>query len=163
MTPRRLIVLALSTVSCLVAFGLWWFSPREILKRKTHSLLAVLTLEKGGSRINRHAGAYKLNALLAPNVTLETDTLEEASGTFERAELESAYTYLCEHTQHSHFTLKNLESITLSGDEADVAMTLESQVKLPNLSLADGIYQVQMHWQKSADSWRLTRAAWQKK
>jgi hypothetical protein len=163
MTSRRLIVLALSSVACLVALGVWWFSPQEILKRKTRALLAVLTLEKGDGRISRHAGAYKLNALLAEKVTLETDTLEEASGTFDKAELESAYTYLCEHTQHSHFTLKKLEPITLSGDEADVSMTLESKVQLPNFSLADGLYQAQLHWQKSADTWRLTRAAWQKK
>ena len=67
-----------------IVFCLWWYSPTQVIKRRTASLLSTLTMAAGDGKANRHMGAYSLNGLLAPQVALETPTIDEANGTFER-------------------------------------------------------------------------------
>ena len=145
----------------LVIFGVWWFSPTQVLKRRTQSLLTTLTLDGGSGKIGRQMAGYSLNALLAAEVELENPTLTEANGRFERAELESAFSWLCEQAKQTHFKLKNFKSVTLQGDKAQVALTLDGLVVLPSYRPADGLYEVTFDWKKEEDGWRLTRAAWQ--
>ena len=51
-------------------------------------------------------GVYSLNALLASEVELENPTIEEANGTFERSEMESAFSWLCEQAKQTRFELE---------------------------------------------------------
>jgi hypothetical protein len=147
-------------VVILAAAGFWWFSPTQALKRKTHSLLETLTFDSGSGHVSRQAGAYALNTLLAPQVTLDTPTIKEANGTFERAELESAYSWLANQAKQTRFELLDFQSIDLKGQKATLKLSLEAVVELPNYRPADGTYDVTFDWEKSEDGWRLHRAVW---
>ncbi|MES2439622.1 MAG: hypothetical protein V4584_11170 [Verrucomicrobiota bacterium] len=147
-------------VAVLAALGVWWFSPGQVVKRRTKSLLTTLTLDSGGGKIGRHTGAYSLNALLAEQVTLDTPTLKEANGTFERNELESAYSWLCDQAKQTRFELQHFNSVTVNGDTAKVELNLIGLVELPNYRPADGTYDVTFDWQKEKDGWRLNHATW---
>jgi hypothetical protein len=155
---RPAILLLIAVV--LTALGVWWFSPGQVLKRKTLSLLSVLTMESGVGAVSRQAGGYSLNALLAEEVELDTPTIKEANGTFERTELESAYSWLCGQAKQTRFELRDLRSVTVNGKEATVELTLEGLVELPNYRPADGTYDVVFHWKEEKDGWRLHRATW---
>ena len=152
--------LPLIIVALLGAFAFWWFSPEQVLKRRIGTLLQTLTLESGSGKAGRQLGVYSLNALLAPEVELSTPTLGEAIGTFERQELESAFSWLCEQAKESRFELEKIHSVKVDGDRAEVSLTLEAQVILPTIRPADGRYDVTFHWQREDDSWRLARAKW---
>ena len=141
-------------------FAFWWFSPVQVLKRRTVSLLETLTLDSGNPRNGRQLGVYSLNALLASEVELETPTIEQASGTFAREELESAFSWLCRQAKQSRFELEYFESVTVSGDTGEVACMLEALVELPGIRPADGIYQARFFWRRVDDDWRLERAVW---
>lgn len=147
-------------IAILAALGSWWFSPTQVLKRRTSSLLSTLTLDSGGGKIGRQAGAYSLNALLADQVELENDAIKEANGSFERQELESAYSWLCEQAKQTHFELTKFTSVTITGEKAKVDCTLVGLVELPNYRPADGTYDVSFDWRKEKEGWRLTRATW---
>ncbi|RYD49582.1 MAG: hypothetical protein EOP85_01355 [Verrucomicrobiaceae bacterium] len=144
----------------LAAFGMWWFSPGQVLKRRTLSLLSTLTMESGVGAVSRQAGSYTLNALLAKQVELETPTIREANGTFDRSELESGYSWLSSQAKQTRFEMKDLRSIAVRGDEATVNLTLEGLVELPSYRPADGIYDVVFRWKKEKDGWRLYHAIW---
>lgn len=154
------IIPALLLLALAGAFLFWWFSPEQVVKRRTESFLKVMTLEGSESPTSRQLGTYSLNALLAEQVSLESSTIHEANGTFERPELESAYSWLCQQAKKTHFDLVKFDSINVAGTRAKVAFTLDALVELPNYRPADGNYQVVFDWEKAEDGWRLSAAKW---
>jgi hypothetical protein len=149
------IILAL--ISSLVV---WWFSPVQILKRRTESLLQTLTLKSGSAKTSRQMGAYSLNALLADEVVLESTTITEANGTFDRSEMESSYLWLCEQATQTRFDLEKFQSIAIRGDQADVVFLLQALVELPSSRPVDGRFLVTYQWKYGDKGWQLTRASW---
>lgn len=156
------LAISLVILALLAGLGAWWFSDTQVVKRRTQSLLTTLTLDAGSGKVSRQMGAYKLNALLAAEVTLDTATIREANGTFARSELESAFTWLCNQAKLTRFELGRFRSVTLNGNSAKVELTLFGLVELPNYRPADGDYDVTFDWQKEKDGWRLTQATWKK-
>jgi hypothetical protein len=157
---KRFASLAVS-LAVAVIFGVWWFSPTQVLKRRTESLLATLTLDSGTGKAGRQMAAYSLNALLASQVELENPEIQEANGSFERAELESAFSWLCNQARQTRFEAGKFHSVSVSGDAAKVKLSLTGLVELPTYRPADGTYEVTFDWQKEEDGWRLSRAVWQ--
>jgi hypothetical protein len=154
------LAIPLVLVGLLAAFGIWWFSPGQVIKRRTKSLLTTLTLDGGSGKVGRQMRVYSLNALLAAEVRLDNPTIKEANGTFERAELESAFSWLCEQAKQTRFKLGKFQSVTVTGDTSQVTLTLSGLVELPTYRPADGNFDVTFDWQKENDGWRLTRANW---
>jgi len=152
--------ISISLLALVAGFAIWWFSPTQVVKRRTMSLLETLTLEPGGSPASRQMGTYALNDLLASEVELETSTIDEASGTFARAELESVFSWLCNQAKQMNFEMQRIDSVTVSGEVADVSCVLKGLVELPNYRPADGIYQAKFKWRLVDDKWRIERAVW---
>ncbi len=142
------------------AFVFWWFSPVQVLKRRTNSFLQALTIESGSGKTGRHLATYKLNALLAEEVELTAPSMPEADGNFQRSELESAFSWLCDQAKQTRFDLENFRSVRVDDGQADVTFALNALVDLPGYRPADGRYEVTFHWQQEKDGWRLTRAQW---
>ena len=153
-------LMALILLALLGAYAWWWFQPTQVVKRRTQTLLHTLTLEPGTGLAGRQLSLYSFNGLLAAEVELTTPTLPEANGTFERAEMESAFSWLCEQARQSRFKLEKFHAVTIDGEHAEVAFSLEALVELPNSRPADGRYEVTFHWQRENNVWRLTRAIW---
>ena len=154
------LAISLVILALLAGFAFWWFSDTQVLKRRTQSLLTTLTLDSGKGKVGRQMGAYSLNALLAEQVQLDTPTIKEANGSFQRDELEAAYSWLCNQAKETRFELQDIHSVTVSGDKATVALTLIGLVVLPQYRPVDGTFDVTYEWQKEKDGWRLTRATW---
>lgn len=145
-----------------VLAAVWWFSPGQVIKRRTLSLLDTLTLEPGEARSGRALGSYSLNALLAPEVELDTPAIGEANGIFDRSELESAYSWLSSHARETRFGLDRFESVTTDGDEGAVVFTLDALVELTDRRPVDGRFQVSFRWRRDdLGKWRLHSAAWE--
>jgi hypothetical protein len=156
---KRLILSGLA-LALLIILGLWWFSPTQVLKRRTQSLLGTLTLDAGTGRAGRTLATYSLNKLLAAQVQLETPTIQEANGTFERAEIESGFSWVSQNAKQTRFELKNFHSVTIDGDRGNVRLTLSGLVELPHYRPADGDFDVSFDWKRGDDGWRLSRAVW---
>ncbi len=156
---KRLIISA-AALLVLAAFLFWWFSPTQVLKRRTLSLLETLTMDAGTGKSTRQLGAYSLNVLLAREVELSTPTIDQANGTFERSELESAFSWLCQQAKHTRFELDEFRSVNISGDRGEVLFSLDALVELPTYRPVDGNFGVTFRWQREEDTWRLTGAEW---
>lgn len=152
--------LPIVVLALLGAFLFWWFSPSQVLKRRTDSLLQTLTLEAGSGKATRQAGVYSLNALLASEVELETAVPAEANGTFERSELESAFSWLCEQAKETRFERVGIRNIRIDGDSAVVECVLEATVELPSHRPVDGRHLAALHWIREDNVWRLSKAVW---
>ena len=150
----------IAVLAILGAFAIWWFSPVQVIKRRCGSLLETLTMEAGSGSSVRQMGAYSLGALLAQDVSLESPTIEQANGTFDRSEMESAYSWLCGQAKMTRFEMENTHSVKIDGNTAAVECTLVAVVELPTYRPVDGRYDVSFVWQQEDDGWRLSRADW---
>lgn len=144
----------------IAAFAVWWFSPVQVVKRRSLTLLRTLTLSPGSSNTSRQLGTYSLNALLASEVELENPTIKEANGLFERSEMESAFQWLCGQAKQSQFQLEKFNAVNIDGNRAKVQLTITGLVELQSYRMADGKYDSVFEWVKEKDGWRLTRATW---
>jgi hypothetical protein len=156
---KRLLVPALA-LAVMTVLALWWFSPTQVIKRKTHSLLETMTLDSGTGRATRQMGVYSLNSLLAAEVELHSPSIREAHGTFDRADIESAYSWLCQQARQTKFDLRRIHAINVSGDHGKVEFSVDALVELPSYSPADGSFRVTLDWRREDDNWRLFRASW---
>lgn len=144
----------------LGAFLFWWFSPVQVIKRKTKTLLETLTLQESTSTATRQLGVYPLNALLAQDVELESTAIREANGSFARSEMESAYSWLCQQAKFTQFELISFHAVEVGTDTATASFSLSAVVELPAYRPADGNYEVIFQWQKDDQGWRLVSAKW---
>lgn len=149
-----------AVLAIIGAFAFWWFSPVHVVKRRCGKLFETLTLDAGTGKGPRQMRVYALNALLAPEVELKAPSMEEANGIFERTEMESAFSWLCEQAKQTRFNLEKFTSVKVDGDLATVTCTLEALVELPSYRPADGIYEAAFTWRRADDGWRLTEASW---
>jgi hypothetical protein len=147
----------------LLGLGVWWYSPEQILKRRTLSLLDTLTMAAGDGKNTRQFAIYSLNSLLAEEVELENPTLQEANGRFERPEMESAFSWLARQAKETRFEVLKWQSITTDGQKGTTILALEGRVELPHYRPVDGEFDAQLEWVNEKDGWRLVRAVWNKR
>ena len=153
--------LIIATVLILaVGFGVWWFSPTQVVKRRTTELLDTMSFGEGTGKPARGLRVYAISRMLDEVVHLETPTISEANGTFERSELESGFSFLLNRAKRSEFSVEDFSSVTVDGDSATVVFTVEALVELPTYRPADGRYEVEFSWKRAEDGWRLSRAKW---
>ena len=154
------ILIPLAIVAVIAGFLVWWFSPTQVVKRRTSRLMDVMTLSEGSSPATRQLGVYSLNALIARELVLDTPTITDANGIFERSQIESGFGWMAGNAKSSTLKIEKFQSITVNGDEATVKATIDAVVILSDYRPADGLYDVELDWRKEEDGWRLIRALW---
>ena len=154
------ILIPLAAVALTAGFLAWWLSPTQVVKRRTNRLMDVMSMSEGSSAATRQLGVYSLNGLIAAELVLDTPTISDANGIFERSQIESGFSWLAGNAKSSELRIEDLESITVNGDEATVRATVDAVVILSDYRPADGLYSVELDWRKEKDGWRLTRAQW---
>lgn len=138
-----------------LGFSVWWYSPTQVVKRRTDRLLEVMSFEEGQGRVARQAGAYALNSLLAAEVELAADFPAEANGMFERERLESAYSWLAGRVVRSRFERIAFEKVEVREPVAEVELRAQVLVQLPDARLLDGRFRIFLLWQNEGDGWRV--------
>jgi len=146
-------------LALLGAMAAWWYAPVRVLQRRTGQLLHALTFEADTPRANRQTGIYALSALLAPVVEIDTPTLPAASGTYQREELESAFSWLCDQAKQTRFELLKFHTVKINNNQAEVTLALEALIELPNSQPFNGTYDVTFSWRLDHDTWHLTHAS----
>ncbi|MFD0895264.1 hypothetical protein KBB96_00105 [Luteolibacter ambystomatis] len=147
-----------------VAGGLfWWFSPEQVVKRRTKDLLEIFTFDAGSSRANREMGGLKLTPLLAQEVSVDVPEVQDANGSFSKSDIESGFHSLCALAKETKFTLQHYDSIVIGGDQATVIATVDALVDLRSYRPADGPGELTLVWKKAKDGWQLTTLAWREK
>lgn len=159
--PMKRFALLLSLLVGCGTLAFWWYRPTQVLKRRTQKVLHTLTLPASGEHSGRKIGIYALNDLLSSQVEFDAPpSLDQASGFFDRSEVASAYSWLCDQAQETRFDLQEIHSVAIGGDQADVAFSLVALVELPNARPVDGRYEVTFRWLKENDTWHLIHAKW---
>lgn len=153
---KKLAIL-LVLLAILIPAGMWWFSPEQVLMRRTKHLMDVMTISEGTGRPLRQAKVFSMNALLAPEVSLSSPEIPDANGTFDKQEIESAFSWVCGNAKYSEVRVTDFGEITVEGDRAEVEATIEALLELPGTRRVDGSYALTIAWVKAEDGWRFEK------
>jgi hypothetical protein len=152
--------IALIAAALLIPLGVWWFSPEQVVMRRTKHLMEVISLSEGAGRPLRQAKVFSMNAMLAPEVELVIPEISDANGTFEKAEMESAFSWICQNAKHSRFDVAAFRDVDVDGDTATVNFLAEGYLELGSGRPADGAFDVTIVWKKGGDVWRYDKVVW---
>ena len=152
--------MALAALVILVPLGIWWFSPEQVLMRRTKHLMEVISMSEGTGGALRQAKVFSMNAMLAPEVEIETPGIPGANGTFDKQELESAFSWICQNAKSSSFRVTGFRKVGVDGDRAEVRAGVEGFMELPAYRPADGAFDVTIAWVKGSDGWRFEKVVW---
>lgn len=150
----------LAALLIFLPVGLWWFSADQVIMRRTKHLMEVLSISEGSAGPMRQAKVFSMNAMLAPVVELVSPDISDANGTFDKQELESAFSWICQNAKSSTMRVTDFRSVTVNGDKAEVLALIEGYLELPYSRPADGSFEVTIHWVKGDDGWRFTKIIW---
>jgi hypothetical protein len=154
--------IALIAAALLIPLGMWWFSPEQVVMRRTKHLMEVLSLSEGSGGPLRQAKVFSMNALLAPYVELVIPDIADANGTFDKVELESAFSWICENAKDSRFDVTAFRDVTMAGDTATVRFLAEGYIEVSSVRPADGNFEVTIVWKEGGDGWRFNKVTWEK-
>ncbi len=152
--------IAVFAAALLIPLGIWWFSPEQVIMRRTKHLMEVLSLSEGSGGPLRQAKVFSMNALLAPEVKLVIPEISDANGTFDKAEMESAFSWICQNAKHSRFNVTAFRDVAITGDTATVRFLAEGYIELGSGRPADGTFEATIVWKKGGDGWRYDKVIW---
>ncbi len=158
---KKLIAAAV-VLAILIPLGVWWFSPEQVVMRRTKHLMEVVSLQKGAAGPLRQAKVFSMNGMLANEVELSIPDIADANGTFDKTEMESAFSWICQNAKHSHFEVSEFRDVEVSGDKATVHFLVEGYMELGSGRPADGTFDVTIVWKKGGDGWRYDKIVWKK-
>jgi len=150
----------LAALLILVPLGLWWFSPEQVVMRRTRHLMEVLTISQGSGGPIRQAKVFSRNAMLAPEVELESPDIPDANGSFDKQELESAFSWICQNSKSSEMRVAEFRSVEVNDKTAKVRVIVKGYLELPTYRPADGTFNVTIDWIRAGDGWRFTKIVW---
>ena len=154
------LLIAIAVLVILIPLGIWWFSPEQVVMRRTKHLMEVASLSEGTGGPLRQAKVFSMNAMLAPEVVMDTPEIADANGTFDKQELESAFSWICQNAKSSYFEVTEFKKVEVDGDRAKVHVTVEGYMELPVYRPADGSFDVAIDWIKGGDGWRYEKVVW---
>lgn len=155
---KRVILTAVAIIAIVFAFI--WFSPTQVVKRRTEKLMSALSLEEGSGSAMRHLNTLSFDGLIAEDVTLELAGVGEANGEFSKADLNSGFSWFTTQAKVSKFHVSEFRKVAVGEDRAEVEAKVEAVVALPDYRPADGSYLMELGWEKADDGWRLSRVKW---
>lgn len=151
--------IAIIAAAVLIPLGMWWFSPEQVVKRRTKHLMEVLSMSEGAGPL-RQGKVFSMNAMLAPEVTLTIPDIADANGTFDKQEIESAFSWICQNAKKSDFRITEFRGIEIAGETAKVGFITEGFLELGAGRPADGTFDVTIRWVKGGDGWRYDTVTW---
>jgi hypothetical protein len=152
--------IAIIAAAVLIPLGMWWFSPEQVIMRRTKHLMEVLTLSEESGGPMRQAKVFSMNGMLAPRVELSVPAISDANGTFDKQEMESAFSWICQNAKRAEFTVTDFQDVEVNGDKAMVRFIAEGSLELGASKPADGKFDVIIRWTKGGDGWRYDKIVW---
>jgi hypothetical protein len=139
---------------------MWWNSEERVVKRRSQHLMDVLTISPDTRGMFRRVKAFSMNGILTSQFEIQSSTIAEANGFFDRAEMESAYAWICGNAKESKFKIIEFSEVKIEGDRADVVAKVEGFIEINGKRPTDGVSEVTLFWEKSDEDWLLRKVIW---
>jgi hypothetical protein len=151
---KRLLI-GIAVAAAIAGFAVWWFSPTQVLKRRTRALLDTVSVAADSGRIARGIQASGIDGFLAKNVKLEVPD-EEASGSWSRDGVGAGFRYVATECDFTRFELGSIESLVIGEDTATLDCWVDAEVQVDKRTRVSGRYRTEFAWKKDEGRWRIT-------
>jgi hypothetical protein len=149
-------------LAALISMGLWWFSPEQVLRRRTEKLVELFSLSED-KRGLKQMRVFAMNKMLCPQVELIIPDVLEANGSFDKAEIEAAFSWICQNATRSHFEIVSFRDVNVSGEKARLSFAAEGSIQFRNTGPVEGGFDVAIIWKKAEDGWHFEKVTCQKR
>jgi len=154
-------IAALLLFAALIPVGLWWFSPEQVLMRRTEKLLELFSLSED-TRGPKQMRVFAMNKMLCPQVELIIPDVSEANGSFDKAEIEAVFSWICQNATRSHFEIVSFRDVSVSGEKASVSFAAAGSIQFRSTQPIEGSFEVTIIWKKAEDGWRYEKVTCKK-
>jgi hypothetical protein len=141
-------------LAAITGFALWWFSPRQVLIRRTRALLDTVTVDAGSGSASRGLQASGIDGFLAKNVKLEVPD-EEASGSWSRDAVGAGFRHVAVECDFTRFELESIESLLIEDGKAVLDGWIDAEVQFDKKTRVAGSYRTEFTWTKGDRKWRI--------
>lgn len=157
---KRLIIPA--AVILIASFSFWWFSPTQVLKRRTSAFIETANVPAGMGDLGRGARGRHLAGYLAPQIEVDSpqDLAAEVGRRFSRDRASELYSVVARYCRQISINDLAFDSVTVVDDAAEVLFTADAIVELPGRRPVDGLVVVESRWRKIDGEWRLEAFQW---
>lgn len=162
-TMSRRILLSVIAI-LLVAFGMWWFSPAEQVKRRVLGLIDSAAVPSSMGTLSRVTRGEDVAKFFAPRLEIgSSDSLKnDVPNEIHRENAASLYTGVARYVREVSLVDPEITRLEISGDRAEVDFRVDAIVQLSSRRPIDGILLVQSHWIKHPEfGWVMDKVEWQ--
>lgn len=162
---KKIILIALPIA--LIAFGAWFFSDTQVIKRRSAAIIETLELSEGSSRIARAGKSQALRDLLADQVTIiypdgnnifKSPIKFSLPITLTNDRITTAHTYLTETVDYMNVENLKIGKPTIQDTTATADVSLKLTAKLKKASEQSTSLDGTFLFTKTKKGWRLSKA-----
>lgn len=160
---RRLLVPLLVILTLSGVFFWWWTRPEKVVARRTAALFEAANVPADSGDLARSTRGPALEGFLAPKISFEgpEGATDEIGGAQSRDSIVAMYSGLAKYCRSATIQDLQIESVTVSGDEAQVIAKADAIIDLPNDERpVDGIQNFDLTWKKIDGKWLMAKAKW---
>ena len=159
--PRRLAIAAAAIF--ILAFGVWWYSPEERVKRRLHAMIQAAQVPASMGDLSRGTRGNALAKFLAPRVEIVApdSVRDELPDGIARNSAAALYSGLARWVREVTLGEAEITSIQVADDLAEVDFKVDALVQLSSRRPVDGTLIARSRWIKHPDhGWVMERIEW---
>ena len=152
---RRTVILIIAFVLAL-GFAAWWNSSVQVVKRRTKSLMTVLTIPASEQEATRKIRSMELDRFLDDSVQLSAKDIPGFEDTLNRDEINDGFIYFCQRATSCDFSVKKFQSVETTGKEARLKALVSVRLNIPGGDCGvSGTHEDTLVWRHKNDAWKL--------
>lgn len=158
---RRVIVI--TAMLALIAFGAWWFSPAERIKRRVHAMIDAAAVPATMGNLSRSTRGHDVAKFFAPSLEIvSSDSLrDDVPAEIRRDEAASLYAGVARHVREVSLVDPEITRLDIAGDSAEVDFIVDAIVQLSNRRPIDGMLHTRTRWTRDPEhGWVMARIEW---
>lgn len=161
MTKKTLIIIITGALLLLlIPFFLWRSSEEQTIRRRSDHLMDVLTISADTKGIFRQAKVLSINGVIAQQLEIESVTISKINGSFQKDQIESAFSWICRNAKESEFEIIEFNEMKIEGNRAAVRAKVQGFIEIKSDRIVDGLSDVTLHWEKIDGAWYLIKMTW---
>ena len=150
-------VTVLFALAIITAFSVWWFSPSQVVKRQTNTVIKCLDIPETATKTYRALKTTSFSNLLANRVTCHVDIAGYQKDLTHDQLVESHQLYAY-HVDWASAKASNIKVSIIDDQHATTQADLNFTISSKKVAASSEIIALNLSWQKNdAGKWQLTK------
>lgn len=155
MNKFRIIILTSLIAACIIS--IWWFSPSQIIKRKTETIVQCLDIPETATKTYRALKTNSFSNLLDNSATCQVD-IANYQKEFSRDQLIESHQLFAFHVDSADATIHSMNVKIVDETHAVTTTVIDFALRSKKTPLANEQIELNLNWSKNkAGKWKLSK------